>query len=63
MLDRATEEPPVGAALERVTVQVVAVPEFRLLGVQVSPETITAAVRFTVAFFDWPFSVAVRVAV
>jgi hypothetical protein len=62
LLDRATEAPPVGAAVESVTVQLVAEPEFRLLGLQLSDETRAAATRFTVALFDWLFSAAVSVA-
>jgi hypothetical protein len=63
LLDRTTEAPPLGAALESVTVQAVAEPELRLLGLQLSDETRTDATRFTVAFADWLFSVAVSVAV
>jgi hypothetical protein len=35
----ATSDPPVGAAIDSVTVQVVEVPELRLAGVHCSPET------------------------
>ena len=63
LLDRATEEPPVGADLDRVTVTEVAAPEFRLVGLHASDETSTGATRFTEAVFDWLLSVAVRVAV
>jgi hypothetical protein len=62
LLDRATAVPPVGAALDSVTVQVLAAPEFRLVGLQARLETSTGATKLTVAVLDWPLSVAVTVA-
>ena len=61
LLERATEDPPVGAAFERVTVQVVAAPAPRLVGLQVNDGTTVADTRLTVAVLDWLFSVAVSV--
>ena len=63
LLDTATDVPPVGADLESVIVQVVATPEFRLVGLHVSEDTSTGATRFTVAVLDCPPRVAVTVAV
>ena len=62
LLESATDDPPVGAVFERVTVQVVAAPGFKLVGLHVKDETRTGATKLTVAVFDWLFSVAVRVA-
>ncbi len=60
--DKVTETPPVGAALESVTVQVAAAPELMLVGAQTRDETRTGAVRLRVAVLDCPFRVAVMVA-
>ena len=62
VLESETAEPPVGAALVNVTVQVLAALEFRLVGLQLRAETRTGAARLIVAVFDWPASVAVTVA-
>ena len=50
------------AALLRVTVQVPAALEPRVVGVQVSEESVTAAAREMVAVFETPLSVAVTTA-
>ena len=52
LLDSDTEEPPVGAALVKVTVQLLAALEFRLVGLQLSVDTSTGATRLTAAVCD-----------
>ena len=61
--DRETVVPPGGAALLRVTVQVLVTPEARLLGLHASEERATGATRERVAVLETPLSVAVMVAV
>ena len=61
VLDSVTLAPP-GAALLRVTVQVLEALGPRLLGLQVSDETKTDATRLTVAFAELLLYVAVTVA-
>jgi hypothetical protein len=54
LLAKLTTVPPFGAAWFRVTLQVVADPEFRLVGLQTSEDNVgvvTGAARLTVA--DW----------
>ena len=63
LLQSATVAPPVGAALESVTVQVAAAPEFRLPGAQLIAESTAGPARLTLALCDWPLAVAVMVAV
>jgi hypothetical protein len=58
----ATLAPPVGAALFKVTVQVLAALDPRLLGVQASEETSAGATRLTLALAELPLYVAVIVA-
>jgi hypothetical protein len=58
-----TAVPPVGAAFDSVTVQVLVPFEFRLVGEQVSDEMVIAVTRLTDAVCDAPLSVAVTVAV
>ncbi len=62
LLESDTDAPPAGAALERVTVQVVTPAEFRLPGLQLRADTNTGAARLMVAVFDCPPSVAVTIA-
>ena len=50
------------AALLNVTVQVLAALEPRVVGVQASEESVTAAAREMVAVFETPLSVAVTTA-
>ena len=50
--EMATMEPLGGAALERVTVQEVAAPELRDVGVQAKEEMTTEVARLTVALLD-----------
>jgi len=57
-----TAVPPAGAALLRVTVQVLDPFAPRLFGLQATDDTSTAAVRLTVAFPKLPLYVAVTVA-
>jgi len=57
-----TPVPPEGAALLRVTVQVVAAALFNEVGAQERPLNVTAAVRLMVAVLETPLRVAVRVA-
>ena len=52
LLESETAEPPVGAALVSVTVQVLVALEFRLVGLQLSVDTRTGATRVTVAVCD-----------
>ena len=58
--DSVTVAPPV---FERVTVHVELAPEPRVLGLHVSPLTVTGAMSEIVAVWALPFSVAVTVAV
>ena len=62
LLDRETAVPPAGAALLRVTVQVVPAPEARLVGLHVSEERTTGADKLMVAVCETPLKVAVSVA-
>ena len=59
--DTVTVVAAVGA-FDRVTVQVLLVEEFRLVGVQASEVRVTGATRLIVAVLDTPLSVAVTVA-
>ena len=59
LLDKVTVAPPVAAGLFKVTVQVLAPFDDRLVGVQASEERTTGASRLTVAFWETPFMVAV----
>ena len=52
LLDRVTLAPPVGAALVKVTVQVLEELDPRLVGLQVSEETRTGATRLIVALAE-----------
>jgi hypothetical protein len=61
--DSATANPPLGAALLRVTVQAEAPGAFTLAGVQDKPLSVIAAFRFTDALLLCPFQFAVTVAV
>jgi hypothetical protein len=60
--ERATLDPPAGAALFRVTVQVVEAPEFTLVGLHAKLETKIGATRLNGALWEAPFKVAVTVA-
>ncbi len=51
------------AALLKVTVQVLAAPEFRLVGEQTKEDSTVGATRFSEALTDAPFKVAVTVTV
>jgi len=62
LFDSATVVPPVGAAWFSVTVQVVAAPEFKLVGLQARPVSSVGATRVKLAVWDVPFRVAVTVA-
>ena len=62
LLERPTAAPPVSAALASVTVQVPAAPEFRLVGLHASEETVTGAARLSTADLETPLRVAVTVA-
>ena len=62
LLDSPTGVPPVGAALVRVTVQVLAALFPRLVGLHASEDKTTEATRFTVALCETVLSVAVTVA-
>ncbi|MGC4053270.1 MAG: hypothetical protein QM757_28535 [Paludibaculum sp.] len=61
LLASVTAWPPVGAAADRVTVQVEELPEVRLVGLQVRLLTTVAAAMVTEAVLDVPFVVAVTV--
>src|SRR5580658_10739052 len=61
LLESPTALPPNGAAWLRVTVQVLAAPEFTLVGVQASAETSVGAIRFKVALCEELPKVAVTV--
>jgi hypothetical protein len=58
-----TVVPPVGAAFDSVTVQVLVPLEFTLVGVQVSEDRVTAVTRLMEAVWETLPSVAVTVAV
>jgi hypothetical protein len=62
LLESATLEPPVGAAWVSVTVQVLTALCPRLVGLQITPETRTGAMRLMVAVFELLARVAVTVA-
>jgi hypothetical protein len=62
LLARETGVPPAGAAWLKFTVHVALVPEVKLMGLQVSEETVTADTRLTVAVCETPLKVAVSVA-
>jgi hypothetical protein len=57
-----TTVPPVGAALERVTVQVLVALEARVVGLHASEERVMGAVRLMVAVWETPLRVAVTTA-
>src|SRR5580700_2951547 len=61
LLESPTALPPDGAAWLSVTVQVLAAPEFTLVGVQASAETSVGAIRFKVALCEELPKVAVTV--
>ena len=54
VLDRVTMAPPVGAALLRLTVQVLEALGPRLAGAQASAETTTGATRLTLPLAELP---------
>ena len=60
--ESVTAVPPMGAALERVMVQVLVPLEFRLVGEQAREERVTGATRLMVAVLETPLRVAVTVA-
>ena len=62
LLDKETTAPPAGAGWLNVTVHVVAVPEFRLVGLHAKDVRRTDATKLIVADFETPESVAVRIA-
>jgi hypothetical protein len=62
LLDNDTGAPPGGAASLNVTVQLVVVPEFKLLGLHTSDVKTADAVKLMLAVLETPESVAVRVA-
>jgi hypothetical protein len=62
LLDNDTTVPPAGAPWLNVTVHVVAAPEFKLVGLHARDVRTTDPTRLTVAVFDTPASVAVKVA-
>jgi hypothetical protein len=62
LFDTLTIAPPVGAALLRLTVQVLEALGPRLLGLQPSAVTDTGATRLTLALAELPLYVAVTVA-
>ena len=62
--ERATADPPMGAALERVTVQVLTAPDARRVGRQASEVTLTTgAVRLIEAVAEVALRAAVTTAV
>jgi hypothetical protein len=63
LLERVTVIPPVGAALERVTVQVVVEDAARVVFVHCSDVSVIAAVTVSVADWVEPLSVAVMIGV
>jgi hypothetical protein len=62
LLERETAVPPAGVVLLRFTAHVVMAPEVKLVGLQVSEETVTADTRLIVAVWVKPLRVAVSVA-
>ena len=63
LLERVTVEPPVGAALERVTVQVVVEDAARVVFVHCSDVSVISVVTVSVADWVEPLSVAVMIGV
>src|SRR5215469_2855110 len=61
--ERETVVPPVGAALESVTVQVLLALDARVVGAHCTEERLTGACKLTVAVWDALLRVAVTVAV
>ena len=62
--DNETAIPPVGAALDIVTVQVLAAPDANVVGLHASDETVgRGAVKLIEAVLELPLSEAVTVAV
>jgi hypothetical protein len=62
LLDKATTVPPAGAGWLNVTVHVVAIPEFRLVGLHASDVKTADVVKLMVTVFETPLSAAVKVA-
>ena len=62
LLESPTAVPPVGAALVRVTVQVLVALGPRLVGLQATEDKTTGATRLTVALCETVLSVAVTTA-
>jgi hypothetical protein len=62
LLVNDTAAPPVGAAVLRVIVHVVAIPEFKLVGLHANDVKTAGAVKLIVTVFETPASVAVKVA-
>jgi hypothetical protein len=62
LLDIETVAPPLGAALESVTVQLVLPPAPNVVGLQAKAETKTGATRLMLVLCDWPFRAARMVA-
>ena len=62
LLDKDTTIPPAGAPWPNVIVHVVAPPELKLVGLHARDVRTTGAIRLTVAVFDTPARVAVKVA-
>jgi hypothetical protein len=54
LLDRDTAAPPAGAAVLRLTVQTVAAPEFRLVGLHASDVSAVDAVKLMLAVRETP---------
>jgi len=63
LLESATLAPPLSAAWLSMTVQVAEALDPRLVGLQLSEETCTGAIRLTLAVAEVPLYVAVSVAV
>jgi hypothetical protein len=64
LLDKETALPPAGAGALRLTVQTVAAPEFKLVGLQASDDkdTVTGEVKLMLAVRETPLKEAVNVA-
>ena len=64
LLASPTAIPPFGAALFNVIVQLVTAPEFRLVGLHASDDSVSGwgATRLMVAVCDAPFRLAVKIA-